>query len=676
MKLKIDNLPQFNKIKAHEIKAELSRIIEANKIALANLLAQPGPFTWDTLVQPLEDLSDRFDQYWSMVQHLHSVSDSPELREAYNACLPLLSDYSTEISHNLDLFHAIESIAAGPEYPGLNIAQQRCIDNDLRDFKLAGVNLEPEKKERFAQLAKKLSQLHAQYEENVLDATQGWHKHLSDEGELKGLPERVIQAAKEAAEKLNLTGWVFSLEFPSYSAVMRYADSVKLREEMYIAYVTRASELGPNAGRWDNSQIMLDILNAELEMAQLLGFKNYAEKSLATKMAKSSTEVLDFLTELTEAAKPKAEIEFQELQSFAIKQGLNDELQPWDIAYYTEKLRLHDYALSQEDCRPYFPEPRVLSGLFEIINRLFKFKIKKVENADTWHPSVQCFALYDHADNLIALFYLDLYARDNKRGGAWMDDCRVRRRLADGSVQIPIAFVTCNFNSPVGDEPALFYHDDVVTLFHEMGHALQHLLTTIDYMGVSGINGVPWDAVEFASQFFENWACQKEGLDLIAAHYQTHEALPDKLFEQMNKAKNFQSALSMIRQIKFSLFDFRLFLEFDPQQTNQIQEILTEVHDAVGIMPNPEFNRFQHHFSHIFSGGYSAGYYSYKWAEVMASDAFSLFEENGLFDAHTSNAFLECILQTGGSEDPAVLFKRFRGREPDVKALLKQSGIL
>ncbi|HYF97620.1 MAG TPA: M3 family metallopeptidase, partial [Coxiellaceae bacterium] len=410
--------------------------------------------------------------------------------------------------------------------------------------------------------------------------------------------------------------------------------------------------------------------------AKLLGFNNYAERSLATKMANTTHEVLDFLKELTIASKPKAELDYQELKKFATEHLGMDKLNPWDIAYVTEKLRIHDYAISQEDLRAYFPEPQVLKGLFEIINRLFKLKVKKVINADVWNPAVQCYAFYDQQDKLISMFYLDLYAREHKRGGAWMDDCRIRRVLPDGSIQTPIAFITCNFNAPVGNEPALFYHDDVVTLFHEFGHALQHMLTTVNYAGVSGINGVPWDAVEFASQFFENWAWQKEGLTLIAQHYQTHEPLPNSLFEKMNKAKNFQAALHMIRQIKFALFDFRLFLEFDPSVQDQIQQIMSEVREHVDVLPTPEFNRFQHHFSHIFAGGYSAGYYSYKWAEVMASDAFSLFEENGIFDPHTSNAFLECILQTGGSEDPAVLFKRFRGREPDVKALLKQSGIL
>ncbi len=676
MNVKLENLPRFAEIRTHEIKQQLSSLIEQNKQELAELLKQRQAFSWETLIYPLENISDRLDQFWSMIQHLHGVCNTPELREAYNECLPILSDYSTELAHNLDFFHAVESIAHSSEYQSLDLAQRRCIDNDLRDFKLSGIALDAERKQRFADLVKQLVQLQSHYEENVLDATHAWQKPITDEAELSGLPPRVITAAKAAAEKNKLSGWVFTLEAPSYSAVVRYADSEKLRKEMYSAYVTRASELGPNAGRWDNSQIMLAILNAEFEIAKLLGFENYVEKSLATKMAKSAEEVLNFLSELSEASKPKAEVEFEELQQFAKKQGHNTPLQPWDIAYYSEKLRLHDYALSQEDLRSYFPEPQVLQGLFEIIYRLFKLQIKKVSNAQLWHPDVQCYAIYDLNDQLIAAFYIDLYGRENKRGGAWMDDCRVRRRLADGSIQTPIAFVSCNFNAPVNGEPALFYHDDVVTLFHEFGHALQHLLTTVNYSAVSGINGVPWDAVEFASQFFENWAWQKEGLALIARHYQTGEALPDSLFEQMNKAKNFQAALSMMRQIKFSLFDFRLFLEFDPNKNNQIQEIMNEVHDTVDVLPTPEFNRFQHHFSHIFAGGYSAGYYSYKWAEVMACDAFSLFEENGLFDTHTSNAFLECILQTGGSEDPAVLFKRFRGREPDVTALLKHAGII
>ncbi len=669
-------LPRFSAIKSADIKPGLEKLIAQNKHELNLVLEQKTPFTWDNLIQPLENMADRIAQYWACIQHLHAVCSTPELREAYNECLPLLSDYSTELSHNVDLFRAIESIASSPEYQSLDLAQRRAIDNDIRDFKLAGVSLGTAEKERFAELSKELTQLSSRFEENVLDATQGWNTLVTDEKKLSGLTERVLEAAQEAATKNNKSGWMFTLEAPSYSAVMRYADDAALRAQMYEAYVTRASEVGPNAGRWDNSQVMLDILKNEFELAQLLGFKNYAEESLATKMAKSPEEVLHFLNQLVVASKAKAEIEYKELKEFALAQWAVQELNPWDVAYYTEKLRQHRYDISQEELRAYFPEPIVVQGLFDIVKRLFHINIKELFEVDTWHPDVRCFAVYDEKKNVRAQFYLDLYAREHKRGGAWMDDCRIRRKLDDGSLQTPIAFITCNFNAPVGDEPALFYHDDVVTLFHEFGHALQHMLSTINYAQVSGINGVPWDAVEFASQFLENWAWEKEGLALISKHYKTGESLPPELFQRMINAKNFQSALQMIRQLKFSVFDFKLHLEFNPNEKNQIQRILNEVRDAIDVIPSPDFNRLQHHFSHIFAGGYAAGYYSYKWAEVMACDAFSLFEEKGIFDPETSLSFLHCILETGGSEDPAVLFKRFRGREPDVKALLKQSGIL
>ncbi len=669
-------LPCFTVINPKMILPELEKILNQNRMEIAALLEQPEPFTWDNLIQPFEEISDRLDQYWSRIEHLHSVKSSDELREAYNLCLPILSDYGTELSHNQKLFYAIQSIAINCEYQNLDHAQQRAIDLDIRNFKLAGVALEADKKLRFAELSKELSQLCTQFEENVLDATQAWHKLVTDETELSGLPERVLRAAQEAAEKAGHKGWLFNLEIPSYSAVLRYADHPPLREELYIAYVTRASDQGPNAGQWDNSDVMQKILKARLEQAQLLGFNNYAEYSLATKMAKSPEEVLNFLNQLLTASHSKAELEFEELKAFAKDQYGIAELKAWDVTYYTEKLREHRYDISQEEIRAYFPEPQVLSGLFTIVQRLFNITIKEIHEFDRWHSDVRCFAIHNAAGEMLARFYLDLYAREDKRGGAWMDDCRGRRQLHDGTIQSPIAYITCNFNAPVGDEPALFYHDDVITLFHEFGHGLQHMLTTINYSEVSGINGVPWDAVELCSQFLENWAQQKEPLSMIAQHYQTGEILPEALFEKMHKAKNFQAALQILRQVKFSLFDFRLHLEFNPDETHQIQTILNEIRAAVEIMETPDYSRFQHQFTHIFAGGYAAGYYSYKWAEVMACDAFSLFEEKGIFDPETSQKFLHCIIETGGSEDPAILFKRFRGRDPHIEALLKQADIL
>lgn len=669
------NLPRFSQIKVDQIEPELTAILDNNLQEINQLIAQTQPFTWQNLMQPLEDLDDRLSNMWSPVSHMHAVVNSSPLRKTYEACIPKLSDYGTNLSHNQKLYEAISSIKKTSEFENLDRAQRKIIENELRDFKLAGVALPQDKKKRFAEIVKELAQLTTKFENNVLDATQGWQKHITDASELKGIPDGAVHAAAELAKKHNKEGWIFTLEFPSYFAVITYADSAKLREEIYCAYTTRASDQGPNANKWDNSQIMLDILKRRLEVVQLLDFHNYAERSLVTKMVKKPKDVLAFLQELVTASLSKAKQEYTELCDFAKTEFNVAQLNSWDIPYYSEKLRQHRYDISQEDLRPYFPEDRVVNGLFAIVNKLFKITIKELKEVDTWHPDARCFAIYDKNEQLCAQFYLDLYARENKRGGAWMDECRVRRRLDNGNIQIPVAYVTANLNPPIGNEPALFKHDEVVTLFHEFGHALQHMLTTINYADVSGINGVPWDAVEIASQFLENWAWEKEPITLISEHYQTKEPLPDELFEKMHRAKNFQAAMQMMRQLEFSLFDFHLHMEFDPKKQDQIQTILNEVRSQVGVIPVPEFNRFQNSFSHIFAGGYAAGYYSYKWAEVMAADAFSLFKQKGIFNNSISKKFLHTFLESGGAVDPMELFIEFRGRKPQIEALLKQSGI-
>ncbi|WP_423063285.1 oligopeptidase A [Candidiatus Paracoxiella cheracis] len=668
-------LPLFSTINPVEIEPRLDHILQANRQHVQQILQQGDHFTWENLMQPLEDLEDELNEFWEPIAHLNAVVNSPELRDAYNASLPKITEYYTELSHNQELYEAISSIGHELEYQRLNSAQRKVIDNELRDFKLSGIALPAAKKQRFAELCKQLSQLCSKFEENVLDATQGWTKHITDEKKLAGLPEHAIAAAKQTAEQRQKEGWLFTLEIPSYFAVVTYAESRAFREEMYRAYTTRASDQGPTAKQWDNTEIMQDILKYRLELARLLDFNNFAEYSLATKMVKQPQQALDFLYQLVEASLPKAREEFTELSEFAAKELGIANLEAHDVIFASEKLRQHRYAISQEELRPYFPEPQVLEGLFAIVKRLFNVRIEERKDADVWHPDVRCFALYDAKNELRSYFYFDLYARENKRGGAWMDDARPRRRLGNGELQLPIACVTCNFNPPVGSDPALFSHIDVVTLLHEFGHALQHMLTKIDYADVSGISGVPWDAVEVASQFLENWAWEKESLDLLAKHYKTGEPLPDELYQKMRKAQNFQAAILMMRQLQFALFDMRLHLEFDSRQEKQMQSILDEVRAQLQVIPVPAYNRFQHSFSHIFAGGYAAGYYSYKWAEVMASDAFSLFEEKGIFDQQTAQYFLTYILEPGGSEEPAKLFKAFRGREPKVDALLKHCGI-
>lgn len=669
-------LPLFSTIKPEEIEPKLDQLLHSNRQKIDALLHQQERFNWENLMRPLEDAEDQVHAFWGPIAHLNAVVNSPALRDAYNACLPRVTAHYTALSHNQELYAAIGSIGQELEYQRLNQPQRKVIDNELRDFKLSGIALPEAKKKYFSELSEKLARLNAKFEENVLDATQGWTKHITDEKALAGLPEHAIAAAKQAAAQRQQAGWIFTLEIPSYFAVITYADSRTLREEMYSAYCARASDQGPAAKRWDNSAVMQDILKCRHELAHLLGFKNFAEYSLATKMVKTAQQAIDFLNQLVDASLPKAREEFKELSEFAKKELGIKKLAVWDVTYASEKLRQHRYALSQEELRPYFPEPQVLQGLFDVVGRLFNIRIEALKDIDVWHPDVRCFALYDAQNELRSYFYFDLYARKNKRGGAWMDDARPRRRLMNGELQLPIAFVTCNFNPPVGKDPALFSHIDVVTLLHEFGHALQHMLTKIDYADVSGISGIPWDAVEVASQFLENWAWEKESLNLLARHYKTGAPLPDEVVEKMYNAKNFQSAMLMMRQLEFALFDMRLHMEFDPYQENQIQTVLQKVREQVCVVPVPEFNRFQHSFAHIFAGGYAAGYYSYKWAEVMASDAFSLFEEQGIFDRNTAQHFLTYILEPGGSEDPAKLFKAFRGREPNVDALLKHSGIV
>lgn len=669
-------LPQFTHINIDTTEHDLKTLLDHNLTQIDTLLSQTPPFTWNNLMRPLENQDDALNQFWSPINHMHAVVNSPALRDVYNACIPLLSDYATKIGHNKKLFEAIQSIKQSDEYPSLDIAQQKVIDNELRDFHLAGVTLNTDKKKQFADLSKALSQLTTKFEENVLDATQGWTLHITDEKELSGIPQDTIDGAKATAESHDKTGWVFTLEIPDYLAVITYADSASMREHMYHAYCTRASDQGPTKGQWDNTPVMQAIMAKRLELAKLLDFNNYAEKSLATKMVKRPQDVLDFLEKLVSASLPVAKTEHQALRDFAQELHGVSTLNAWDLSYYTEKLRQHRYAISQEDCRPYFPEDNVVQGLFTVAHKLYGVTIKPLPDANVWHKDARCYALLDDQNQVQSVFYFDLYARENKRGGAWMDDYRSRRVLDNGNVQIPVAYVTCNFNGPVGDKPALFRHDDVVTLFHEFGHALQHMLTKVDYLPVSGINGVPWDAVEIASQFFENWAWEKESIQALSGHYKTGDPLPDDLFDKMLQAKNFQAALHMIRQLEFALFDFKLHMQFNPEQDNQIQTVLDTVRNTVGVIPVPAFNRFQHGFSHIFAGGYAAGYYSYKWAEVMAADAFSLFKENGIFDPATSSKFKSALLETGGAREPLDLFVEFRGHEPDINALLKQDGII
>ncbi|GGY88376.1 oligopeptidase A [Cellvibrio zantedeschiae] len=674
-------LPPFSSIEAAHVEPAVSNIIQESRTYLQNLLANLAQPSWATLVAPLEEQGDKLDQAWSPVSHLNAVRNNDELRNAYNASIALLTEYGTELSQNEDLYKAYQQLADSTEYKNLSQAQKQAVDNALRDFRLGGVALNEQDKKRYAEIQQRLSELSTQFSNHVLDSTQAWFKHFDNADALAGLPESALAQAAQAAQKKSLEGYVITLDFPSYYAVIMYSDDRKLREEIYTAYVTRASAESKKTNaenkievtaEFDNTALIAETLSLRHELAQLLGFNNYAERSLATKMAQSPKQVLDFLQELGQKSKPYAARDYAELSEFAASLGCTD-LQSWDTTYYSEKLRVEKYSISQEELRPYFPAEKVISGMFEVVKRLFGIDVKQVAEFDSYHPDVRFYQISKDGKH-IASFYLDLFAREGKRGGAWMADARVRRKTNSG-VQLPVAFLTCNFTPPVGDTPSLLTHDEVTTLFHEFGHGIHHMLTQIDVAAVSGINGVAWDAVELPSQFMENWCWEPEAIPLISGHYQTGESLPQALLDKMLAAKNFQSGLQMLRQIEFSLFDFRLHAEYNPKNPRTAQDVLQQVRKEIAVVFPPAFNRFENSFSHIFAGGYAAGYYSYKWAEVLSADAFSRFEEEGIFNAQTGESFLREILQQGGSKTPMELFTQFRGREPNIDALLRHSGI-
>lgn len=673
--LTFTDLPPFSQIQPEHIKPAVEAVIAECRAKIDDVLENNTTPTWDNVIAPIEDVDDKLSQVWSPVSHMNSVVNSDELRDAYESCLPLLSEYGTWVGQHKGLFEAYKAIKASDAFDSLEQSKKKTITDSLRDFELSGIGLPADEQHRYGEISKRMSELGSQFSNNVLDATMGWNKHITDVVELAGMPESAIAAAKETAESKELDGYLLTLEMPSYLPVMVYCDNQALRAEMYEAYVTRASDRGPKAGEWDNTELIAEQLKLRHEISRMLGFNTYSEKSLATKMAENTSQVIGFLNDLAVKAKPQGEKEVEELRQFAEKEFGVTELNLWDIPYYSEKQKQHLFQISDEELRPYFPEEKVVSGLFEVLNRVFGMQVKERKDVDTWHHSVRFFDIFDSNDTLRGSFYLDLYAREHKRGGAWMDECRVRRLTESGDLQTPVAYLTCNFNKPVGDKPALFTHDEVVTLFHETGHGIHHMLTKVDTGSVSGINGVPWDAVELPSQFLENWCWEEEALAFISGHFETGEPLPKAMLEKMLAAKNFQSAMFILRQLELGLFDFTLHTEFDPELGARVLETLQEVKAKVAVLPSLEWNRFSHSFSHIFAGGYSAGYYSYLWAEVLSADAFSRFEEEGIFNQETGQSFLNNILEMGGSEEPMELFKRFRGREPQIDAMLRHAGI-
>ena len=660
-------LPRFHDISAQHVEPAIRQLLDDNRAGIAALLAS-GADRFETLVVPLERMHHRLAKAWSPVGHLNGVLNSDELRAAYNACLPLLTAYHTELGQNVELCAAYQAVM-DREGPGLPPEQRKVVENALRDFRLAGVSLPAEDKQRFGAVMERLATAQARFDENVLDATNAWSRHVTDERELAGLPANTLRRARDAAVAAGRDGWLLTLDAPTYQAVLTHGSHEPLRRGFYEAWVTRASDRGPHAGQWDNGPLMAEILALRHEAARLVGYASFAEYSLATKMARDPAEVIEFLERLARVSRPAAEREFRELEEFAGRR-----LAAWDVAFYSERLKNERLQVSEEALRPYFPLPRVLAGLFTVISRLYGVRIVANAAVEVYHPDVRYFDVLDRDGTPRGGFFLDLYARPKKRGGAWMDECVGRIELA-GASALPVAYLVCNFTPPVGEQPSLLTHHEVLTLFHEFGHGFHHLLTRVGVPSVAGINGVPWDAVELPSQFMENFAWRDEVLPLISAHVETGAALPHDVLARLQASRSFQAGMQTVRQLEFALFDFRLHAEYRPGQPPRIAETLAEVRDTVAVVRPPEFNRFPHSFQHVFSGGYAAGYYSYKWAEVLSADAFGAFEEQGVFDVATARRFLRSILERGGSRDAMEAFVEFRGRKPEIEPLLRQLGL-
>ncbi|WP_018936435.1 M3 family metallopeptidase [Thioalkalivibrio sp. ALJ24] len=674
--LRMETLPAFRAIEPDHVIPAIDQLLTENRREIERLVAEAGEApTWDTLVAPLQRLENRLENAWSPVSHLNSVMNSPALREAYNACLPRLSDYSSWLSQHQGLYRAFRALADGEEYPRLSPARRKVIDDALRDFHLSGVDLPRESRDRLRAIDSRLSELTASFEENVLDATQSWRYPIHDESELAGLAEsdRAMLAQNARDHELDAP-WAATLDFPSVHAVLTHADDSALRERVYHAFVTRASDTGPHDSAYDNSTNMVEILRLRQEKAELTGFPRYAHRSLATKMAETPEQVEQFLADLARRARPQAERDRDELETFAREELGLDRLESPHVAWAAEKMRERRLGLSQEMLKPYFPAPQVVDGLFRLVQRLFGISLQPDPEVETWHDDVTFYRIYGPEGEERAGFYLDLYARRNKRGGAWMDVCRQRYARADG-LQLPVAYMTCNSTPPVDGKPALFTHDEVITLFHEFGHGLHHMLTRVDEPEIAGINGVEWDAVELPSQFMENWCWEREPLDLFARHYETGDPMPEDLFQRLQGTRHFHAALQLLRQVEFSLFDMRLHDRDAPASADEILALLDEVRREVAVFIPPSYNRFPHGFAHIFAGGYAAGYYSYKWAEVLSADAFARFEEEGLFSREAGDAYLREILEAGASRPAAESFRAFRGREPQIDALLRHCGL-
>ncbi len=672
--LNLSGLPQFERFHVKHIEPAVDQLLLECRAEIDRLVSVEERPTWQNFIEPLEVIDYRLERVWGPVGHLDAVKNSDEWHQAYIKCLDKITAYQTERSQHSGLYAKFKMLSESKAFEQYNCAQKKVIKLALRNFKLNGITLSKEKQVKFQKISQKLSQLSSQFSHFVLKSTQAWFKHITDKTQLAGLPESAMGTLQQLAQQKGLKGWCVTLDFPSYLAIMTYADNRLLREEVYRAFVTRASDQADNT-EFDNSELIDEIRSLRHQKAKLLGFKQYSEYSLATKMAESPQQVLDFLRDLATQSKPQAEQELNTLKAFALKTLSIHDVQPWDIMYLSEKLKDHTLSLSQETLRKYFPIESALNGLFNITQRLFGVTIQAKEGVSTWHPDVRFYELVNENKEVMGQFYLDLYARENKRGGAWMDTVVTRWRSPDGTVQIPVAYLVCNFTPPVEGKPTCLTHSELTTLFHEFGHGIHHLMTEMQHLDVSGINGVPWDAVELPSQFMENFCWERESLDLVASHVETGETLPDSLFESLKASRGFLSAMMMLRQIEFALSDFEMHTFYDEQKVEPVEQLLARIRKEVAVVQPPEYSRTMHSFSHIFSGGYAAGYFSYKWAEVLSADAFSLFEETGILNVDTGAKFKNTILAAGGSVDPMVLFKAFRGREPKIEALLRHSGI-
>lgn len=678
--LNFDGLPRFDEIRPEHISPAIDSLLE-RCLSVVNELEAPMPeVTWDNFITPLDDCTEQLSRAWGIVGHLNAVVDTPELRAAYNENLPKITEFWTAIAQNLALFDKYKAIRNSSSFDSLDNARKRVIENALRDFRLGGAELPEDKKKRFADIQEKMAALSTRFSENVLDATNAFELLVEDEADLKGLPEDNLHVAHTMAQNENRNGYKFTLHFPSFYPVMQYVENREIREKMYRANATRASELGANP-EWDNTGNIIELLRLRKEEADLLGYANYAEVSLVAKMARTPDEVISFLEDLAKKARPFAEKDLAELKVFAKSELGIDDMKAWDTAFVSEKLREKRYSFSEQEVKQYFPEPNVLEGLFKLVQTLYSVTILP-DDAPVWHKDVKFFRI-EKDGRLIGQFYMDLYARPGKRGGAWMDDARSRRVTQKG-IQTPVAYLTCNFSSPIEKDgklqPALFTHDEVMTLFHEFGHGLHHLLTNVGELGVSGISGVEWDAVELPSQFMENFCWEWDVIQHMTSHIETKQPLPKLLFEKMIAAKNFQSGLQMLRQVEFSLADMHLHYDYDPNGKKTVQEVLDEIRQKYAVIIPPAFNRFLQSFSHIFAGGYAAGYYSYKWAEVLSADVYSAFEEsladgNDLISPAMGAKLLEEILSVGGSRPAIESFIAFRGRQPSIDALLRHNGL-